>query len=210
MKLYGFWRSSATWRARIALNLKGVAYDYVPVHLVEGGGQQHAPTFKTKNPMAQVPVLELPDGRVLSQSLAIIQWLEAHQPKPALLPRDPYEAARVWQAAELVNSGIQPLVNLTVMNALKERGVDENGWAQQFMAKGLLALEEMLAPGSGRFAFGDAPTVADICLVPQLYGARRYHVDLARMPTLLRIEAECEKLPAFAKAHPDVQPDAPK
>lgn len=208
--LHGYWRSSATWRVRIALNLKAIPYTYVPVHLIEGGGQQHASAFKDKNPMAQVPVLQLPTGEMLRQSVAIIMWLEQTQPEPALVPKDALMAARAWEAAELVNSGIQPLVNLSVMNAVKEGGADENAWAKQFLTKGLLALESVLKLMNTRFAVGDTPSIADVFLVPQLYGARRFGVDLALTPTLLRIENECNMLASFANAHPDKQPDAPK
>lgn len=213
MRLFSYWRSSASWRVRIGLRLKGLAYEYVPVHLVQReqkSGEHHA-----RNPMEQVPALELELGGrrvVVAQSIAILELLEELHPEPALLPRDPYLRARARELAEIVNAGIQPHQNLSPMqriDALSPGAGKEH--AKLANELGLAAYEERAKEVAGRFSVGDAPTVADLCLVPQLYSARRFGLeDLeARYPTLLRIEAACAELDAFRGAHPDVQPDAP-
>lgn len=207
MKLYGYWRSSASWRVRIALNLKGLAYEYVPVHLLREGGEQHAEAHRSRNPMRQVPVLEL-EGRQLGQSMAILEFLEERHPSPALLPADPFARARVRQLAETINSGIQPLQNLSVLQHVKATGGDEKAWAVHWITRGMDALEAMARESAGRFLFGDQVTFADVCLVPQLYATRRFPIDVERFPTLLRIEKACAELPAFQAAHADRQPDA--
>jgi maleylpyruvate isomerase len=208
VKLYSYWRSSASWRARIALAYKGVAYEYVAVHLIKDGGEQHGDAYRAVNPMQQVPTLELDDGRRISQSLAIIEYLEETAPRPALLPAEPYLRARARQLAELVNAGIQPLQNTGPLGELKARGVDAKQWAQHFIGRGLDALEASAAATSGRFLVGDEPTVADVCLVPQLHNARRFGVDVARWPLLARVEEACARLQPFQMAQPDRQPDA--
>ncbi len=208
MKLHGYWRSSASWRVRIALAWKDLAYDYVPVHLVRGGGEQHAQGYRASNPMRQVPLLALDGGVELSQSLAIIEYLEERHPAPGLLPADPIARARARQLAEIVNSGIQPLQNLAVLQHLDTLAVDRNAWAVHWISRGLEALESLAKTTAGRYAVGDAVSIADLCLIPQLYSSRRFPVDLAPYPTLLRIEAACAELPAFQAAHADRQPDA--
>jgi maleylpyruvate isomerase len=212
MKLYGYWRSSATWRVRIALNYKGLTYDYQPVHLAHGGGEQHLAEYRTLNPMEQVPTLILDDHaseRRLTQSLAIIEYLEEQFPHRPLLPRDPYLRARARQLAEIINSGIQPLQNLAVLQKVKhELGADDQAWARHFIAHGLPALERLAADVAGKFLVGDEPTIADLCLVPQLYNARRFQVDISGLALLARVEQACNQLAAFAAAHPDRQPDA--
>lgn len=213
IRLYGYWRSSATWRVRIALHLKGLPFEVRPVHLLREGGEQHREAFRALNPMEQVPVLELedPHGRPwrISQSLAIVELIEELHPEPPLLPREPFLRARARQLAEVVNSGIQPLQNLYVLQRLRdELGADEAAWARHFVERGLGALERMAREGEGPFLVGERPTLADLCLVPQLYNARRFGVDVEAYPTLLRAEAACAALPAFQAAHPDRQPDA--
>lgn len=210
MKLYSYWRSSASWRVRIGLNYKGLAYDYVPVNLVREGGEQHKPEYHALNPMEQVPALELDDGRLLSQSLAILEYLEETVAQPPLLPRDPYLRARCRQLAELVNAGIQPLQNTGPQQRLKALGVDEVAWSRHFIAQGLTALAATAEPTAGKFLVGDAVTLADVCLVPQLYNARRFGVDLTQpsLALLGRVEAACLELAAFQLAQPDRQPDA--
>ncbi len=209
MKLYGYWRSSCTYRVRIALALKGVEHEIVPVHLLEGGGQQHAESYRAKNPMAQVPSLELDDGTVLGQSMAILEYLEERYPEPPLLPRDAVARARARQLAEIVNSGIQPLQNLDVMKRLKHGGIEPNAWSADVIRRGLEAYAALCATTAGAFSVGDAPSLADCALVPQLYNARRFGSDVAAdFPVLARIDARCAELDAFARAHPDRQPDA--
>jgi len=212
VKLYGYWRSSASWRVRIALHFKGLAFDYAPIHLVKDGGVQNSEAYRALNPLGSVPLLEFEHGgrtHRLSQSLAILEYLEEAHPAPALLPAEPLARARVRMLAELVNSGIQPLQNLAVVQHLKHvLHADEQAWAAHWIARGLAALEASVAPSAGRYCVGDAPSFADACLVPQLYSARRYRVELAPYPTLLRVEQACELLPAFQAAHADRQPDA--
>ncbi len=212
MKLYGYWRSSCSWRVRIALNHKGLPYENVSVHLVKDGGEQHGEAHRARNPMRTVPTLELTEGgRVLhlSQSLAILEYLEERHPSPPLLPAEPLERARVRMLAEMVNSGIQPLQNLSVLRRLKgEMGADEKAWAVYWIQRGLEALQVAVRETAGTYCMGDAVSLADLCLVPQLYNARRFGVDLEPFTVLTRIEDACASLPAFQAAHPDRQPDA--
>ena len=213
MKLYTFFRSSASYRVRIALNLKGLDYEQVPIHLRRGGGEQFSAVYKAVNPQALVPALE-DGGRILTQSLAIIEYLEEKHPKPQLLPADPADRALVRSMALIVACEIHPIQNLRVLvhlkNNFKLSEDDLNRWAQHWIGLGLSALEELVAAGSRprKFCFGDTPTLADICLVPQLANARRFGSDLNRFPTLLGIETNCIALPEFANAAPERQPDA--
>jgi maleylpyruvate isomerase len=205
MKLYAYWRSSASWRARIALAWKGIAYEYVAVSLVNE--EQRQETYRAVNPIGQVPTLELDDGRRLGQSLAIIEYLEETVPTPPLLPRDPFTRGIARQLAEIVNSGIQPLQNTGPLLAIEALGADKKAWAQRWIGDGLAALERTATPHAGQFLVGDAVTLADVCLVPQLYNARRFGLDLARWPLLLRVEEACLRHEPFHAAHPDRQPD---
>ncbi|MFT3926697.1 MAG: maleylacetoacetate isomerase [Myxococcales bacterium] len=211
MKLFGYWRSSATWRVRIALHYKQLPFGIVPVHLLRGGGEQHSEAFRALNPMQHVPVLELEHAgtmRHVSESLAIIELLDELYPTPALLPQDPLERARARQLALLVASGIQPLLNTKIQAHLKHQlHVDEMAWTRHWLASGLAALEASLAAQPGRFAVGDGVSVADLCLVPQVFGARRFGVPLEAYPNVLRVERECRDLAAFQKALPEHQPD---
>jgi maleylpyruvate isomerase len=213
MRLYGYWRSSSTWRVRIALLHKGIRFENHPVHLVRDGGEQHSASYRAVNPMAEVPTLELAEAgktRSISQSLAILGYLERIAPTPPLIPEEPFAAARAWQLAEMVNSGIQPLQNSAVLLRVKnELGADEQAWARHFIARGLAALESVASETAAEYLVGSAVTVADVCLIPQLYNARRFGVDLAGCPTLTRVEASCLALSAFVDSHPDRQPDAP-
>jgi maleylpyruvate isomerase len=209
MILYDYWRSSSAWRVRIALHWKGIAFERRVVNLIKDGGEQHSDEFRALNPLRQVPVL-IPDegARPIAQSMAILAHLEERFPTPPLLPADPWLRARARQLAEMVNAGIQPFQNLAGLTRLKELGVDANEWAREFNARGLAALETASQETEGRFLVGDAPSLADVYLIPQLYAARRWSVDLAPYPTLLRVEAACATLPAFVAAHADAQSDA--
>jgi maleylpyruvate isomerase len=206
--LYDYWRSSSAWRVRFALHWKGVPFERRVVNLIKDGGEQHAAEFQTMNPLRQVPVLVTDDGRPIAQSMAIVGYLEERFPKPPLLPADAWLRARARQLAEMVNSGTQPLQNLTVLDRVQAGGLDRNEWARHFIARGLAALEAAAHETAGAFLVGDTVSLADAYLVPQLYNARRFNVDLAPLPTLVRIESACAALPAFAAAHPDAQSDA--
>lgn len=207
MKLFNYWRSSASWRVRLALAFKGLQYHYEPVNLA--GGAQHGEAHRARNPTGAVPVLELDDGQRVVQSVAIFELLEELHPSPPLLPPAPVDRAHVRALVEVVNSGTQPFQNLTTLKHLREvLLVDEKAFARHFIALGLSNLEALAAPRSGRFLFQDAVTFADCCLVPQLYGARRFDVDLRPYPTLTRVEALCLTHPAFVQASADAQPDA--
>ncbi len=211
MKLFGYWRSSSAWRVRIALAFKNVDYEYVAVHL--RNGEQKAGKFSKRNAFAQVPVLEIEERgvrRTLTQSVAILEYLEERFADPPLLPPDPLARARVRQLTEMVNSGTQPLQNLSVMAHLTSiaPGADPKAWSRHFITRGLAALEATARDDAGRHLVGDSVTFADVVLVPQMYNARRFDVDLEPFETLLRAEAECETLPAFMRSHPKNQPDA--
>ncbi len=213
MKLYSYFRSSASYRVRIALNLKGLTYEYVAVHLTRNGGEQFGAEYRSMNPQALVPVLQ--DGsHALTQSLAIIEYLDEIHPQPPLLPRDPVERARVRALALNIACEIHPLNNLRVLQYLTGKlGLTEevkNQWYHHWIALGFQALETQLANSqeTGKFCHGDTPTLADCCLIPQLTNARRFKGDVSAYPTLLRIERNCNELPAFQRAAPDRQPDA--
>ncbi|HEY0465048.1 MAG TPA: maleylacetoacetate isomerase [Polyangiaceae bacterium] len=214
MRLFTYWRSSSAYRVRIALGMKGLAYEPVSVHMLRAGGEQHFPDFRSKNPRGQIPVLELPGEAgqspvFLSQSLAIIEYLEERFPAPPLLPKEPLARARVRELAELINSGTQPFHNTSTINFLSEiaPGFDKQRWFEKFMTEGLQVLELRALELAGRFLVGDEVSIADVLLVPQLYATRRFGVSVEAYPTLLRIEAECLKLDGFASAHPDRQAD---
>lgn len=217
LALHNYWRSSASHRVRIALGLKQLAYDYVAVNIVKQG--QYADAYRAKNPMSQVPTLEVTEdeGSVwsISQSLPIMEYLEERFPERALLPKHLFARARVRALAEIINSGIQPLQNLTTTNAVKKLGGDEAVWPKAFITNGLAAYEQLaidtakaLGVEPGPFSVGDAPTIADCCLLPQLASARRFGVDYSKHELIARIERSCMALPAFTAAMPDQQPDA--
>lgn len=212
LALHNYWRSSASHRVRIGLGLKGLAYDYVVVNILKR--EQNADTHLARNPMGQVPALEITDDdgsvRVIAQSLPILEYLEERFPQSPILPRDLYLRAKCRGLAEIVNSGIQPLQNLTTMKAVKAFGGDEMVWPKSFIADGLAAFEHAAREVAGQFCVGDAPTIADCCLVPQLASARRFGVDISTLELLLAIEQRCLALAAFSEAAPDRQPDAVK
>jgi len=213
LTLYSYFRSSAAFRVRIALGLKGLAADMRFVHLLKDGGAQHGGDYKKINPLQLVPSL-IDHGQVISQSLAILEYLEEQVPEPPLLPRDAGARARVRQIALSIACDIHPLNNLRVQQYLKaELGADDQAriaWQLHWMALGFEALESLLHgdPATGLFCHGDTPSFADICLVPQMTNARRVKMDLSPYPTLLRIEEAAYRLPAFVAARPENQPDA--
>jgi maleylpyruvate isomerase len=213
MRLYNYFRSSASFRVRIALGLKGLDYDYAAVHLTRGGGQQFAPAFRALNADALIPVLD-DDGHVLTQSLAIIEYLDETHPQPPLLPATPVERAYVRACALTIACEIHPLNNLRVLRYLvHELGASEeqkNAWYRHWVEQGLGALEAKLAADrrSGRYVLGDAVTLADVVLVPQIFNAQRFECRLDHVPMIMGIFARCMELPAFSDAQPSRQPDA--
>ena len=211
MKLYTYFRSSASFRVRIALHLKGLTYEPVFVHLAKGEHRQ--PQYTKVNAQALVPTLELDDGTRLTQSLAIMEWLEERHSTPALLPRDALGRSRVRAISDLIACEIHPLNNLRVLQHLKRalgQSQDQiDTWYRHWIADGLQKLEaELAAPGTGKFCHGDSPTLADCCLVPQIFNAKRYESDLAPYPKTVRVFDNCMKLEAFDRAQPSKQPDA--
>ena len=213
LQLYSYFRSSAAYRVRIALNLKGLPFEYIPVHLLKDGGQQHAADYQRINPAELVPAL-VEDGHAITQSLAIMEYLDETHPDPALLPRDALGRARVRALAQSIACEMHPLNNLRVLQYLeRDLKLDEtakNTWYRHWVTVGFTALEAMLAnnPNTGIFCHGDTPGLADCCLMPQILNARRFDTPLDPFPTILRIETACLALDAFAKAAPQLQPDA--
>ncbi|MEW9919188.1 maleylacetoacetate isomerase [Marimonas sp. MJW-29] len=208
MKLYTYWRSTTSYRVRIALALKGLTFEAVSVNLVTG--EQTASDYAQLNPGQGVPTLVLEDGTVLTQSMAILEWLEETHPDPAILPRDPIARAHVRAAALTIATDVHPVNNLRVVARLKSAGFDQaaaTAWMNHWMTEGFTAFQALIDDETA-FAFGDAPGLADICLVPQLYNARRWGCDLAPFGRLTAIEARCLALQAFDVARPEKQPDA--
>lgn len=214
MKLYTYFRSSAAFRVRIALAIKNLNYQMIPIHLVKEGGQQKTEAYKQINPQGLVPTLETNNGDILTQSLAILEYIEESYPKPALLPKDLIPRAYVRSVANQIACDIHPLNNLRVLKYLEEKLLQPkdsvNNWYQYWIEQGLKPLEKNIASSryKGIFCCGDQPTMADICLIPQLFNARRFNCRLDIYPTLLAVEAECLKHPAFIKSLPQNQPDA--
>lgn len=208
MRLHGYFRSGAAWRVRIGLHWKGLAFESVPVDLRTGA--QAAPAFRALNPQGLVPVLELEDGTCLTQSLAILEWLEETHPEPPMLPADPLRRARVRAVALAIAADTHPVQNLGVLKRIEALAGAEasRAWARETIARGLGAVEALIAAEPGPHAVGSRPTLADIVIVPQLLNARRFGVDLAPFPRIRAVEQAAEALPAFAAAHPDRQPDA--
>jgi maleylpyruvate isomerase len=213
MKLFTYFRSSAAYRVRIALNLKGLPYEAAPIHLLRNGGEQLASDYRAVNPAGLVPALQ-DEGATLTQSLAIIEYLDETQPQVPLLPADALGRARVRALSMAIACDIHPIANLRVLKYLTGTlGVSEeakNEWFRHWVKEGLAALETQLArdPQTGRFCHGDTPTLADCCLVPQVFNAQRFNIDMVAYPTIMRINAVCCELPAFAAAHPSQQPDS--
>ena len=215
IKLYSYWRSSAAFRVRIALNLKGLPYETRAVHLVRDGGEQHAPDYARLNPQELVPAL-VDGGKVMTQSMAIVEYLDETHPHPPLLPADAAGRARVRGLAQIVGCDIHPIGNLRVLQRIGTQfGADDEQkgiWMRHWIAAGFHAMETMLANSkdTGRYCHGDTPGLADLCLVPQVYNAQRWKMPLDAYPTILRIDAACRELDAFKAALPEQQPDAPK
>jgi maleylacetoacetate isomerase len=213
MKLYTYFRSSAAYRVRIALNLKGLSYEAVPVHLLKDGGQQRQEDYRQINPSGLVPALQ--DDRItLTQSMAIIEYLDERYPAVPLLPQDAPGRARVRELAQIIACDIHPLNNLRVLrhlvHELKLSEDQKNAWIRHWISEGLAGLEAHLArdPAAGPFCHGNSPTIADCFLVPQVFNAQRFQIDMAAYPNISRIHALCADMPAFASAHPSQQPDA--
>jgi len=212
--LYTYWRSSAAYRIRIALNLKGLPYEARPVSLIEDGGAHLKSDYRAVSPQAQLPTL-VDDGHVVRQSVAILEYLEETRPEPPLMPADAKGRAKVRELMLAVATDIHPLGNLRVLKTIEaEFGADQakkEAWSRRWIAHGFDGIEKLLADGTaGRFSFGESPTLADACLVPQYYNAVRWGVDLAPYPTIRRVVENCQALQAFRDAAPEAQPDAPK
>lgn len=210
MKLYSYFRSSAAYRVRIALNLKGLPYEMESIHLTRDGGKQFSDAFRAINPQMRVPALQLSGGEVLTQSLAIIDYLDEVFPDPSLLPPEALDRARVRAAAQVIACDIHPIDNLCVLRYLKRELKQEqeaiDTWYRHWVTEGFKALEKMIAPGP--YCFGSHVTLADVCLVPQVFNARRLNTPLDAFPKIVAVEAACQKLAAFDRARPDNQPDA--
>lgn len=213
LKLYTYFRSSAAYRVRCALNLKGLAWEAVPIHLLRDGGEQNRPAYRLKSPLGTVPALETGAG-VLTQSLAIIEYLEETQPQPPLLPASAWERARVRAIAQTIACDIHPVNNLRILQYLGKHfdatQEEKDAWYRHWVSEGLAAVETLLAghAASRTFCHGETPTLADCCLIPQVFNARRFNCPLDALPTIRRIVEACEQLPAFQKAAPASQPDA--
>ncbi len=208
MKLYTYFRSSAAYRVRIALNLKKLPYEAIAIHLVKDGGRHKSAEYRAVNPQMRVPALQLDSGEILLQSLAIAEYLEETHPNPPLLPQDPLTRAQVRAVSQIVASDIHPLNNLVTLNYLKKLGHDQaavDEWYASWVKAGFEAIEPMLKPGP--YAFGSTPGMADLCLVPQIFNARRFKVQLDAFPKIAAVDAACAKLEAFELARPDNQPD---
>ncbi|HSN18384.1 MAG TPA: maleylacetoacetate isomerase [Gammaproteobacteria bacterium] len=212
MELFTYFRSSAAYRVRIALNLKGLKAEQHFIHLVKDGGQQHKPEFRKVNPQGFVPAL-IDQGHTITQSIAIVEYLDETHPNPPLLPKDALGRARVRALALVIAADIHPLQNTRITKyldqELKQDEAARKRWIQRWVTEGFTALEKMLAkdPATGKFCHGDTPTMADVLLVPQMFSARRFGVDLEPFPTLRRIDEHCQSLKAFQDAHPSKQPD---
>ena len=209
IKLYTYWRSSAAYRVRIALHLKGVDHEQVPIHLARG---EHRGDYRERNPQGLVPAIEH-DGHILIQSLAIINYLERIFPQPALLPDEPVARARVSALAQIVAADMHPLNNLRVLqylsSDLKVSDEQKQAWYEHWVAEGFSAIEALLQDReTGKFCHGNSPTLADVCLIPQIYNARRFECDLEHYPRIRRVEANCLALEAFDATRPELQPDA--
>lgn len=213
MMLFGFWRSSCSWRVRIALRYKGISFDNQTIHLQRNGGEQFSSEHRQRNPMKQVPVLQDQLGMhqiTISQSIAIMEYLEEQYPNPSILPADPVQRFRARQVSEVINSGIQPLQNSSTLRAIEALGHDKRQWAKSWIQQGLDNLETMVRgfPETD-FVVSSTPSIADFCLIPQLYNAKRFGCSMENWTRLLSVQTKCLSLPAFVMSHPENQKDAP-
>lgn len=212
LTLYTYFRSSTSYRVRIALYLKGLTFTTKPVHLLEGGGQQHAPEYRTLNPAGEVPTL-IHNGKVLSQSFAIIEYLDEVFPEPRLFPSSPFDKAKVRQICEHINCGIHPIANLKVQQyltkQLSQTEEQKNQWVTHWIREGMDALEKLLLQTAGEFAYGNSLTAADLFIAPQVFSSKRFGVGLDNYKTIQSVYERVMKIDAFNKAHPHVQPDTP-
>ncbi|MCB0385613.1 MAG: maleylacetoacetate isomerase [Bdellovibrionales bacterium] len=212
-KLYSYYRSSCSYRVRIALNLKGITYEYIPVHLLNEGGEQHLPAYKTLNPKREVPTLVHGSFR-LAQSMAIVEYLDQVSPSPLLFPKDRQRRALVTQFCEIINSGIQPIQNLSVLQELKSRfsasEKDIQDWCRDWISRGFEGAEAMLRETAGSHCFAGEVTAADVFMVPQVYNAQRFNVDLSAFPILDRVYRNAMTIDSFQLAEPSRQIDAPR
>ena len=210
LKLYSYFRSSAAYRVRIALNLKGLSYEIIPIHLTRDGGEQRRPEYRGINPQMRVPALAVSDGEVITQSLAIIEYLDETHREPTLLPEDSVRRAKVRAVAQAIACDLHPLNNLVVLQYLKRTLKHDqatiDSWYAHWIVSGFEAIEAMIEPSP--YAFGSEVTLADVCLVPQLANARRYKVPLEQFPRIVAVDAACRQLAAFEQARPENQPDA--
>jgi len=211
LKLYNYFRSSPSYRVRIALHLKGLEFKYVPIHLLNNGGEQNSAEYQKINPAKEVPSLEH-EGAIISQSVAIIEYLDEAFPTPALYPKEPHKRARVRQLAEIINC-THPLQNLKVLQYLEGNLTvspeQKNKWLNEWMHRGFQAYEEIIRHTAGRFSVGDQVTAADLFLIPQIFSAQRFSVDISRYKLISKIEQVCLQMDVFQKAHPFRQPDTP-
>lgn len=212
IKLYSYYRSSSSYRVRIALNLKNLDYEIIPIHLLKEGGEQFSPDFKKINPAAKIPVINY-DGHIIAQSIAIIEYLDETFPSIPLYPENPVQKAKVRQLCEIINSDIQPLQNLAVLKKLvADYGISEEkkeDWIRHWISLGFHSFESLVATTAGQFCIGDKPSAVDCFLIPQVYNAHRFSMDLKPFPTIERIHREAAQLDPFIAAHPDNQPDSP-
>lgn len=212
MRLYSYYRSSATYRVRIALAIKGLEFDYIPLNLLHA--QQKSADYMAKNPQGLVPALETDEGALIAQSMAIMEWLEETCPQPPLLPSEPLLRAQVRSMANTIACDVHPLNNISIINYLQNPlGVSPEQvkeWYARWIHRGYDSIEKAIAEYGGLCCFGDEPTLADLCLIPQTYNASRFRVDISAYPNIRRVCDHCNTLPAFITAHPDHQPDMPE
>mmetsp|Transcript_58256 Transcript_58256/g.66491 ORF Transcript_58256/g.66491 Transcript_58256/m.66491 type:complete len:216 (-) Transcript_58256:113-760(-) len=206
--LFSYWRSSCSWRLRIALNMKGIEYEYKGVHLVKDGGEQHNEEYKKMNPAGLVPTLCI-DGHTLTESIAVMEYLDETRTENPLLPKDSYKRMQARQLCQIINSGTQPIQNLRILQKIEgELGGDKMKWGREAIENGLKTFEETLKNTRGKYCVGDEVTMADICLVPQLYNAGRFSVDMTQFPNINEVHENLKVLKAFEDAIPENQPDA--